>query len=224
MIGFRIEQRKAVVASKWVEAFRGLPVANISDSMHRMFGGGAGLRPVHKSGYLCGPALTVATRPGDNLMLHKAIDLADPGDVIVVDGGGETSNALIGEMMIAHAINRGVAGVVIYGAVRDIDVISRGAFPVYASGVTHRGPYKDGPGEINTTIRVDGLVVHPGDLIVGDADGLLSVPMDAAETIYHATLRKQQAEAAQMARIADRTNDRSWVDAALREKGCTTGQ
>jgi regulator of RNase E activity RraA len=149
--------------------------------MTRMTAGGPRLRPMHKGGPLAGPALTVKCRPGDNLMIHKALTLAQPGDVIVVDAGGDLTNALFGEIMVATRSSIGVAGVVLNGAVRDCEEIGRGDFPLYAAGVTHRGPYKDGPGEINVPIAIDGMVIHPGDLILGDADGLLCVPFDEAE-------------------------------------------
>jgi regulator of RNase E activity RraA len=119
VIGFRILKRRRKVPADIVEAFHEVPVANISDSMSRMTAGGPRLRPMHGGGRLAGPALTVKTRPGDNLMLHKAIDIAEPGDVIVCDGGGDLTNSLIGEMMVAHAIKRGVAGIVLNGAIRD---------------------------------------------------------------------------------------------------------
>ena len=102
------------------------------------------------------------TRPGDNLMIHKALMLAQPGDVIVVDGGGDLTNALFGEIMVATAVKIGVAGIVLNGAVRDSEEIGQGEFPLYAAGVTHRGPYKDGPGEINVPIAIDGMVDPPG--------------------------------------------------------------
>ena len=168
MIGFRILPRSRKVDADTVSKFSALPVANISDSMSRMTAGGAALRPMHAGGVLAGPAFTVKTRPGDNLMLHKAIDIAESGDVIVVDGGGDLTNSLIGEMMSAHAEHRGIAGMVIYGSIRDYDSIHAGRFPIFAAGVTHRGPYKDGPGEINVPIAIDGMVIEPGDLIVGD--------------------------------------------------------
>ena len=162
-----------MVAAEWVERYRSVPVANISDSMNRMTAGGASLKPMHRSGVLVGPALTVKARPGDNLMLHHALDIAQPGDVIVVDAGGDLSNALIGEMMVAYAIKKGVAGIVINGAIRDAASIGAGEFPVFAAGITHRGPYKDGPGEVNVPIALAGMVIEPGDLVVGDEDGLL---------------------------------------------------
>jgi RraA family protein len=221
MIGFQIAKRTRRIDEGMVDRFRRLPVANISDSMARMTAGGASLRPMHAGGVLAGPALTVKTRPGDNLMIHKALDLAEPGDVIVVDGGGDLTNALIGEMMVAHAETRGLAGLVIYGAIRDYDTIHAGRFPVYAAGVTHRGPYKDGPGEINGAIAIDGMVIEPGDLIIGDGDGVLCVPFALAETIYKAAKAKNDAEITQLAAIREGRSDRSWVDATLQRLGCT---
>ena len=176
MIGFQICTRTRKVSTDIVAKFRELPVANISDSMSRMTASGARLRPIHAGGVLAGPAFTVKTRPGDNLMVHKALDIAEPGDIVVVDGGGDLTNSLIGEMMTAHAQQRGIAGIVIYGAIRDYDTLHAGTYPIFAAGVTHRGPYKDGPGEINVPIAIDGMVIAPGDLVVGDGDGLVCVP------------------------------------------------
>jgi RraA family protein len=220
MIGFQICKRTRKVDADTVAKFRELPVANISDSMSRMTAGGAVLRPVHREGVLAGPAFTVKTRPGDNLMVHKAIDIAEPGDVIVVDGGGDVTNSLIGEMMAAQAERRGVAGIVIYGAIRDHDTLHAGTFPVYAAGVTHRGPYKDGPGEINVPIAIDGMVIAPGDLIVGDGDGIVCVPFDVTAEVLKATEAKHQAEIMQLALIKQGKLDRSWVDATLTRLGC----
>src|SRR3712207_1411976 len=167
--GFRIVPRSRKVGPDVVARFRDLPVANISDSMSRMTAGGARLRPMHAGGVLAGPALTVKTRPGDNLMVHKAIGLAEPGDVVVVDAGGDLTNAIIGELMIAQIVKRGQGGIVINGAIRDSAAIRAGGYPVFAAGVTHRGPYKDGPGEINVPVAIDGMVIAPGDLEIGRA-------------------------------------------------------
>lgn len=222
MVGLQILKRTRQVSAQLVQAYNGLPVANISDCMARMTSGGPRLRPIHKSGYLAGPALTVKTRPGDNLMIHKALTLAQPGDVIVVDAGGDLTNALFGEIMVATAIKIGVAGVVLNGAVRDAEEIGQGTFPLYAAGVTHRGPYKDGPGEINVPIAIDGMVIQPGDLIVGDADGLLCVPQEDAESLLAATYKKMEAEKEMLADIAAGKLDTSWIDATLKRIGCNT--
>lgn len=220
MTGLCVKQRETAVSLAEVERFRSLPVANISDVMSRMSAGGARLRPLHREGLLIGPALTVRTRPGDNLMIHKALDMAVPGDVIVVDAGGDLTNALIGELMIAYARYKGVAGIVINGAVRDYAAISAGDFPIFAAGITHRGPYKDGPGEVNVPIALDGMVIHPGDLMVGDMDGLVAVSQGEVDAIYEAASRKHQAEEAQLEAIARGENPRAWVDKALRAINC----
>ncbi|WMD20279.1 RraA family protein [Achromobacter seleniivolatilans] len=219
MIGFEIHPRKRAVSSEFVEKFRSVPVANISDCMSRMTAGGARLRPMHNGSPLAGPALTVRTRPGDNLLVHKALELAQPGDVVVVDAGGDLTNAIIGEIMTTYAQTRGLAGIVINGAIRDCATIRRSAFPVYAAGVTHRGPYKDGPGEINGVISLDGMTIEPGDLILGDEDGLLSLPYDQVATLYEAAAAKHVIEEQMLAQIAAGTLDTSWIDARLKAQG-----
>ena len=219
-VGFRVLERKRRADIQQVEKFRRLPVANVSDSMSRMTAGGPRLRPVHLQGKLAGPALTVKTRPGDNLMVHKALDMAEVGDVIVVDAGGDLTTAIIGDLMMNHAIKRGIAGFVINGAVRDADEIRSSGLLVYAAGVTHRGPYKDGPGEINVPIAIDGMVIQPGDLILGDGDGVLCVPFDVLEQVLTAAEAKEAAEKLQMAAILAGTYDSSWVGTTLTARGC----
>ena len=220
MQGLQIFKRARQVPDHFVQAFRGLPVANVSDCMARMTAAGPRLRPMHKRGYLIGSALTVKCRPGDNLMIHKALTMAQKGDVVVVDAGGDLTNALFGEIMMATAVAIGVAGVVLNGAVRDSEEIGQSEFPVYAAGVTHRGPSKDGPGEINRPIALDGMVIHPGDLMLGDADGLLCVPYDSLQSVLDATQQKIDAEKKMLADIAAGTLDTRWIDASLQRIGC----
>lgn len=219
-IGFRILPLTRRIPANMVAKFATLPVANVSDAMNRMAAGGASLRPMHGGGVLAGPAVTVKARPGDNLMLHKAIDIAEPGDVVVVDAGGDLTNALIGELMTAHAEYRGLAGIVIYGAIRDAGAIREGKFPIFAAGISHRGPYKDGPGEVNVPIAIEGMVIMPGDLVLGDDDGLVCVAIDDAETVYAAASAKHAAETAQMDKIRRGENPRAWVDETLRRLKC----
>ena len=219
-IGFRILERKKKVALNIAKEFLTLPVANVSDSMWRLTAGGSRLRPMHKSGQMAGPALTVKSRPGDNLMLHKAIDMAEPGDIIVCDAGVDLTNSLMGELMHAHAMKRGVGGFVLDGAVRDVEAFLDVNLPVFAAGVSHRGPYKDGPGEINVSVAIDGMVIEPGDLVIGDWDGVLSIPLDDVESILKKTNEKQAAEAVDMAKIEAGEWDRSWVDKTLKDRGC----
>lgn len=218
--GFRIRTQFDRVSPDLVETARKLPVANVSDSMHRLTGTGA-LKRYHREGRMAGPAFTLRTAPGDNLLLHKALDLARPGDVVVVDAGGVLQNALIGELMISHAKQRGLAGVVIDGAIRDRDDLYQINFPVFARGVSHRGPYKNGPGEIGYPIALDGMPIQPGDLILGDGDGVLGVPKEDAATVLEQAKAKQQAEQAQLQSTLEGTLDKSWVDKALEDLGCT---
>lgn len=217
--GFRIRAVTSRVAPELVARARTLPVANVSDCMARLTGAGRLLR-FHREGVMAGPAFTVRVRPGDNLVLHKALDMAAPGDVVVVDAAGDVSNALIGELMVAHAQVRGLAGIVVDGAIRDRDALLQINLPVFARGVCHRGPYKDGPGEIGFAVAVDGMVVQPGDLVLGDGDGVLAVPQESAAEVLERAQAKQQAEAAQMQRTLDGSVDRSWIDRDLERRGC----
>jgi RraA family protein len=218
-IGFQINPRPRGRDGPALDALRGIPTAILSDNMARLFAVGPALRPYHRGGALIGSALTVRTRPGDNLMVHKAVDMAQPGDVIVVDAGGDLTNAIVGEILIALARSRGVAGYVIDGAARDVDAIAASDFPVYARGITHRGPYKDGPGEINVIVTIGGQTVGPGDIMVGDGDGVLAVPRGEALRIAELARAQLTREAATLRAIADGTIDRSWVDATLRARG-----
>ncbi|WP_201840011.1 RraA family protein [Microvirga zambiensis] len=219
-VGFRYRKTVTRVSQQLVDAFRELPVANVSDCMARLTAAGPTLRPMHRQGSLAGPALTVRCKPGDNLMIHKAIDMAEPGDVIVVDGGGDLTNALFGELMLAHATKRGLGGFVIDGAVRDIKAIQSQDLPVFAAGITHRGPYKDGPGEIGFGIVIGGMSVGPGDLILGDWDGLVTIPASDAPAVLAAAQAKFQSEIAAMAAIEAGQPDRSWIDTTLARLGC----
>jgi regulator of RNase E activity RraA len=221
MIGFSIRPVKKRVSAETAAKFHAIPTANISDCMSRMAAGGSRIRPMHSDGVLVGPAFTVKTRPGDNLMVHKALDMALPGDVIVVDAGGDLTNSIIGEIMASHARSRGIAGLVIDGAVRDHHWIRNSTFPIFAAGISHRGPFKSGPGEIGRTIALDGMVIEPGDLIVGDADGIMCIPFDQTEEVYKAASQKSEAEQKVLANIVSgKGSDRSWVDKALKELGC----
>lgn len=218
-IGFRVVRDRPRPEAAIVEAFAAIPVANISDNMHRVFAAGPDIRPLGPSMRLAGVALTVRTRPGDNLMLHKAIEIAEPGDVIVVEAGGDTTNALAGEIMMRLAEKRQLAGWVIDGAIRDFDALSRG-MPIFARGVTHRGPYKDGPGEINVPISLAGMPVAPGDIVVGDCDGVLAIPLSEAPGLLAKAQAQNAKEEEMMRQIEEGTIDRSWVDETLAARGC----
>jgi RraA family protein len=217
-LGFRILPRKASLSAELISQFERVVTPHISDNLHRA-SGVLGLQAFHRGRKLVGTAFTVKTRAGDNLMIHKALDLIQPGDVLVVDGSGDVTNALVGELMMMSAQKKGVAGFVIDGAVRDVGAFRDADFPCYARGVTHRGPYKEGPGEINVPISIGGAVVQPGDLIVGDEDGLVAIPADHAEQVLVLARRQYEKEEAIKAAIANGTYDKSWVDQLLAAKG-----
>lgn len=197
---------------------RALPTSILSDSMDRA-GGVTGLHwtPGGRWPRVSGPALTVRTRAGDNLVVHRALDLAQPGDVLVVDGGGYDGRAVIGEIMVRYAASRGVAALVVDGAVRDVEGLAGSAVAVFARSVNHLGPYKDGPGEVHGEVQVGGTVVRAGDVVVGDADGVVVLPAARAQEVVSIGERRLRDEEAIFATIADGTIDRSWVLQALDE-------
>jgi len=190
--------------SELIEAFGSCSVANISDNLDRAIGA-VGIRPFSKKARLVGRALTVRTAVGDNLFIHKALDEVFPGAVIVVDGGGFEGRALIGEIMAAIARSRGASGFIIDGAIRDVEQISAEDFPVFARSSIHLGPYKNGPGASNVPVSIGGMLVNPGDIIVGDADGIVAFSPDIASGLLEATKKQADKEAGMIQNIAKGT-------------------
>ena len=205
-----------------VERFRGMPVANIDDCMNRIAAVDAAIKPIGYKGQLLGTAFTVKVAQGDNLMFHAAMDLTKPGDVVVIDAGGFTERAIFGELMAAYCKSRGVRGIICDGAIRDYDGLAEMKdFQVYARSATPNGPYKNGPGEINTPVVIGGRLVYPGDIIVGDQDGVLIICPAIAEQIAHAAEEVEKKEAVIMEHIVkDGTYVRPWVAEKLKEIGC----
>jgi len=195
-----------------ITKLRTIAVALLSDQLHRSCGS-TGLIPYHSPAPMVGTAVTVKTRGGDNLAILRAYDFCRPGDVMVVDAGGDISNALVGGIMTLGAASLGLAGMVLDGAIRDVAEIRSRSFPVYARGVTHRGPYKDGPGAINVPITVGGMPVNAGDIIVGDQDGLLAFPPSLAARVIEKALAQEQNEHGTIHAIREGRWDRAFVDA-----------
>jgi regulator of RNase E activity RraA len=217
--GFEIRERVAGNAAA-IDALRGLPTSVIGDVMGGRLVGTTALRPVNRSKVeTCGNAFTVRVRAGDNLMIHKALDLLAPGDVLVVDSEGDTSRALVGEIMMTTARVRGAVAFVMDGAIRDVEAFEEHAFPCWARGVSLRGPYKDGPGSINVPVAVGGMVVNPGDVIVGDNDGVIAVPAALALDVAKKAREKHAIEQQTIADILAGTYSSAWVDEALAAKG-----
>lgn len=178
------------------------------------------IAPLSPSMRFAGPALTVEVRPGDNLMIHAALAVAKPGDVIVVDGKGDLSSALMGEIMSQQCVALGVAAVVIDGAVRDSEAIRALGFPMYAAGLNPNGPTKSVSGRLNHPISLGGVSVKPGDLVVGDADGVTVIEREKAASLLPLAADKVAAETKRIAQIKSREALRpAWLDGALRAAG-----
>ena len=177
------------------------------------------IQPLSRQMKFAGVAMTVEVRPGDNLMIHAALACAKPGDVIVVDGKGDLSSALTGALMAASAKAGGIAAFVIDGAVRDFDDCAAGDFAIFAAGTNPAGPTRTQVGRVGYPISVAGVAIAPGDLIVGDADGVVVIPRENAAQIIDLAQGKIDSEAKRMAEIRDGKLISSWLQEALVQAG-----
>jgi len=207
------------VPAKLVAAAKRFPAAILADVGGRRGTLGGRIQGLAKAMKVAGPAFTVEVRPGDNLMIHAALMLAKPGDVIVVDGKGDLSCALTGGLMAAHAKAAGIAGFVIDGAVRDTEECARGDFPIFAAGCNPNGPTKGVAGWIGIPVALAGTPVNPGDLIVGDADGVVVVPRELAAEIVGAAQAKVDSEKSRIEEIRQGRLLPGWLPGVLRGAG-----
>lgn len=214
--GSRVNPAVAPLGNELVRAFSTIVTPHISDNLGRHIGA-RGLTRYNRTGKLVGTALTVKTRPGDNLYIYKAMTQLQPGHVLVIDAQGDANNAVIGELIKLYALQRGCVGFVVDGAIRDVTCFEH--VPCYARSVVHCGPYKDGPGEVNVPVSIGGMIVSPGDILVGDEDGLVAFPMDQAEEVLHRAGLHAEHEQRVMAEIATGAVRQSWIDKALAAKG-----
>lgn len=192
-VGFRIVREVPRPPDDVVAALRGKATSDLADAMRGLNVMEPSLQ--RRSGSaLCGVAVTVSAAPGDNLMVRKAFDLASPGDVVVVSTNGNETNAVVGDLMAKTALELGVGGIVIDGAVRDVAGIREIGLPVFSRFVTPRAPSKVGPGEINVPIACGGVAVLPGDVVVGDEDGVVVVPRADAEAVLRAVEEVERRE------------------------------
>lgn len=220
-VGLRAFKKIPRIEKEVIEQFRTIPSSNIADMMNRFASIGGEIKRFHKAGLtMVGQAITVRVSPADNLMMHLALELAQPGDVVVVEAGGDMTNAITGEIMCTYAKKKGIGGFVIDGAIRDSDGIFGLNFPVYAKGLQPRGPHKDGPGEVNVPVSCNHVVVNPGDIVVGDDDGVVIIPLEEYQHILMKSKEKFQKEKEIFDQIARGTLDQSWIYEQLAEKGC----
>ncbi len=192
---------KERVSKELVEKFKELPAATVYEAAGQLGMIDPAIRPVYPEAKVCGPALTVFCHVGDNLMIHKAVSIAQPGDVLVVSIRNDTRSGAWGEILTTAAVQRGVAGLVIDGAVRDSEATQERGFPVFSRALAVGATVKKSLGLINHEISFGDEVVRPGDLIVGDRDGLVVVPKERAETVYRASVDREEKEAKLMEKL-----------------------
>ncbi len=221
-IGNRIYKSRPEVNLDLLAEYEQLPTANVADQMNRIavLGNGIHLISSPKKPVMAGYAITVKVRAGDNLMLHAALEMAGPNDVIVVSNEGDRTRAIMGEIMVTYAkYDRKIAGIVLDAPIRDIDALSQMDFPLFATGANPAGPFKEGPGEVNTPIAVGGVAICPGDLILGDADGVIVVANQDAEPLLEKAKEYSKFDASKVEAAKNGTANKAWVMKSLEAKG-----
>ena len=221
-VGKRIYLKRNMPDPELVEAFKQIPASNTADVMGRSCAMNPRIKLVSspKAQMMCGPAYTVKCRAGDNLTLHAALNYCQEGDVLVVSNEEDDTRALMGEVMMAYLyLTKKVAGIILDGPIRDIDEIGKWDFPVYCTGTTPGGPYKEGPGEINVPISCGGISVNPGDIILADPDGIICIPRKDAASILVEARKFQEADEKKLIAARNGTANRAWVEKSLNEKG-----
>jgi len=221
-IGYRIIKDINRAPQDLIESFRNLAVANIADCMNRFFCLNSDIKIMNdrKNIKMIGSAFTVKTRPTDNLFVHKAIAMAEPNDIIIINAFGNLDTAILGEIMTLTAMKKGLGGIVVDGCIRDIGSIREMNIPVFAKGITPKGPFKDGPGEINIPISCGNVVINPGDIIIGDCDGVVVVrPLYAKQILEEVKIKSIQ-EKNKIQNIKENKDvDKSWIDKKLEKIG-----
>ncbi|HEY8665805.1 MAG TPA: RraA family protein [Tepidisphaeraceae bacterium] len=219
--GFRVKVNFLRPPAELMEAFREFPTPDISDLLNRLYAVDPEIRCLTSDQHrICGPALTVKVFPGDNLMVHKSLDVLEPGDIVIIDAGGSKLNAVLGDLISTKARHRGVQGFVVDGLVRDLPSIQAIDLPVFARGTSPIGPLHRGPGEINYSICCGGVVISPGDIIVGDAMGVVVVPQGIAEELL-GRLQSHKADNAEYFESVKKGNfSNAWVDKILIDMEC----
>jgi regulator of RNase E activity RraA len=217
-IGFRVRTDVPRASAELVARYRDQATSNVADAMGRFHFMDFAIRP--RSGLsLCGVAVTVDARPGDNLMVHKALEVAQPGDIVVVNTNGNSTRAIFGELMCRTAVGAKLGGIVVDGAIRDIEGITALGFPAFSRAVCAGGCDKDGPGEVNSPIACGNTVVIPGDIVIGDADGVVVVPREEAEDVLKLVQTLVERERARIAEIDRGVLFKDEINETLRKRG-----
>jgi 4-hydroxy-4-methyl-2-oxoglutarate aldolase len=216
-VGFRVQSPWRRPDESLLNAFGNASSAQVADCMSRLGAMDVGIRPIWHSPRVIGAALTVWCHAGDNLMLHKAISLAIPGDIVVMNTQGNVTNSGFGELIATSAVQVGIRAVIVDGTVRDAEALQALKLPVYARGLCANGCNKDGPGEVGAIIACGGVAVRPGDIIVADRDGVAVVPLDAAPEIAKLAMDQVQREEKRLGEIAKGILFRPEIDEQLRK-------
>lgn len=217
-LGFRILPAPAPPDATVVAQLGAFGSANVADAMGRFNFMDPGIR-ARTPRRVCGVAVTVNARPADNLMVHKALEVARPGDVVVVSTGGNTTNAVFGDLMCRSAVAARLGGIVVDGAIRDVAGIEALGFAAFSRSVSPGACDKDGPGEVNVPIACGGAVVMAGDVIVGDEDGVVVVPREHVAAVLAEVVAIAAREAKRIAEIAAGGVFKPDIDETLRRKG-----
>ena len=217
--GFRIREKIERLSTDIIEQFRLFESPDISDLLNRMYAMSSEIHNVVNSASIAGSACTVKVYPGDNLMIHKALGVAEPGDIVVVDCCGSFTNAVVGDLLAQKAKSLGIAGFVIDGMVRDLPAMQEVGLPVYARGVTPVGPLHRGPGEVNHSISCGGIVVNPGDVILGDVTGVVVIRREFAEDVLRRAYVQRDATRTYVDSVRRGIFSLDWVDAILAAAG-----
>ena len=218
-IGYRVVSDIERPPAEIVQAFADVPTGNVCDANGRLGAMDYRIKPLDPSWRFAGSAITISARPVDNLIVYQALKIAQPGDVLVITNEEATSSAIIGELVAGMAKNNGIVAIVTDGLVRDLDGLLDLGFPVFACGLCPNGPWKDGPGEVNMPIACGGLPVDPGDIVVGDGDGVVVVRKEDAAQVAADAANISAKERDVAAQIAEGMTLPDWVDGALADKG-----
>lgn len=219
--GFRVKPNFTRLDAAVMKEFSEYDTPDISDLLNRLYAVDPAISCLTgRKHRLCGAACTVKVFPGDNLMVHKSLDIARPGDIVVIDAHGSSMNAVLGDLVSTKARHRGIAGFIVDGYVRDLPGIMELDFPVFARGTTSIGPLHRGPGEINYPICCGGVVVNPGDVIVADAAGSVVIPQEIAAELIVRLRTQRENQAAYLAGVRRGDFSNEWVDRILNGAGC----
>ncbi|AEB06658.1 Dimethylmenaquinone methyltransferase [Coriobacterium glomerans PW2] len=219
-VGNRVFKKICRPKPHFLAEFAQIPCANTADTMSRSCAVNPRIRLMSNPSIsiVAGPALTVKTRAGDNLMIHAALEMIEPGDILVVGNEGDASRALMGEIMFTYARYMDVGAIVLDGPIRDVGAVRKMDFPIYATGSTPGGPYKEGPGEVNVPISCGNLAINPGDIMVCDPDGVIAIPFADAKNVLANARELSALDHSKVEAAAKGTAKRQWVGETLNSK------